>query len=166
VLRRSGGGGVFKKYYSSNYLPSKPQKIIKATEKLVHTIDEVGVDAKNDNHDTALMLALIQEKPKVAMALLNMGADPNIPGMKNQTPLMKAAENGYPDVVKLLLDKDAEKDAGLKISEKDVAEALTLAIDARHTETIKSKIIELLKGKGAPEEDAPEEDAPEEDGGE
>ncbi|CAL1126821.1 unnamed protein product [Cladocopium goreaui] len=57
---------------------------------------------------TALRYAVRADKVKAAKALIEGGADMNIPSKSGRTPLMSAASNGIADMVKLLLDSGAD----------------------------------------------------------
>lgn len=63
----------------------------------------------NVSGETALTTALIERHSEVAKSLILAGADLNVQSTYGWTPLMRAARNGDIEIVKLLLEKGADK---------------------------------------------------------
>ncbi|MFL6352627.1 MAG: ankyrin repeat domain-containing protein [Bryobacteraceae bacterium] len=59
------------------------------------------------NDWTVLMHAIHKDQPRSVLALLNNGANVNLPGGHGETPLMMAAGYGYTGIVRILLDHGA-----------------------------------------------------------
>jgi uncharacterized protein len=70
-----------------------------------------AVDSRNRLGETALVVALKRERPDIARALIEAGADVNLAALNGVTPLMAAAFGGHVDIAKLLLDRGARVDA-------------------------------------------------------
>ncbi|KAI1722541.1 ankyrin repeats (3 copies) domain-containing protein [Ditylenchus destructor] len=64
---------------------------------------QASLEAITLDNQTALHFAAKHGQLAVCQAMLNLGANPNARDDKGQTPLHLAAENDYPDVVKLFL---------------------------------------------------------------
>lgn len=76
-------------------------------ENAIHLLIQHGADSDimSGNGFTPLLNAVIWGNYKIAELLLNAGADPDIPdGNKHKTPLFVAAQKGYIDIVKLLVN--------------------------------------------------------------
>jgi ankyrin repeat protein len=67
------------------------------------------INDKNDNGDTALCFAAMQNKVEYVKLLLKYGADPNINNAKyrNESPLYHAVKNNNYNMVKLLIENNA-----------------------------------------------------------
>ena len=63
---------------------------------------------KDNQHDTAIIIASREGKTDVVDFLIKNGADLNDRGTIGYTPLMLAAEEGHTDTAKLLIDKGAD----------------------------------------------------------
>ena len=77
-------------------------------EKAVQLLIQHGADPDviSGNGFTPLLNAVIWENYKITELLLNAGADPDIPdGRRHKTPVFVAAQKGYIDIVRLLVDK-------------------------------------------------------------
>lgn len=74
---------------------------------------QIDLNAKDENGDTALLLALKSNPPnkKMLKLLLNLKADPNIPNKTGFTPLGLASFNGFIDGVKSIVHKTEKIDA-------------------------------------------------------
>jgi ankyrin repeat protein len=66
------------------------------------------IDGRVERGLTAIMLA---QSPKVALALINAGAEVNISDFDGRTPLMRAAFRGHTEVVSVLLAAGASPTA-------------------------------------------------------
>lgn len=69
------------------------------------------VDQKEENGNSALMLASFDGHVEVMQVLLDAGADVNLRDTLNRTPLMFASSGPYPAAVKLLLANGADINA-------------------------------------------------------
>jgi uncharacterized protein len=69
---------------------------------------QTQVNVQNQQGETPLMLAAINNQIELATVLINRGADVNRPGW---TPLHYAATRGHRDMMRLLLDNDAYIDS-------------------------------------------------------
>ncbi len=66
---------------------------------------------QKDEQKTLLIYTIMNHQREMALFLLNIGADPNIPDENNVTPLMFASMEGYTDLVLKLIDKGADINA-------------------------------------------------------
>jgi len=111
---------------------------------LSHGADPNAEASNDDDFPLHIACEFHEECTKDAMllskALLAHGADANKNNYHNETPLMKAVDNGHTDIVKLLLDAGADVDA----FDNDGLTALFDASRKGHVETVK-----LLLEKGA-----------------
>jgi len=73
--------------------------------------DGASVNARNRVGETALVIALKNDQPTLAMTMLNAGTDVNLGAVNGVTPLMAAAHAGQTDIVRLLLGKGADVSA-------------------------------------------------------
>ncbi len=65
-------------------------------------------NARNEDGDTALIIASVQGNTETADALMEAGADPNVANVHGLTALMEASFWGNRDTVKLLLCRGAD----------------------------------------------------------
>ncbi|XP_013912666.1 PREDICTED: ankyrin repeat and SOCS box protein 14 [Thamnophis sirtalis] len=97
-------------------------------------------DTKNEEEDSALIIAIKHESYEIASLLIQFGANTNLQCINKRTALHEAARLGLKDMVELLLwskaDPDPRSSYGLT--------PLALAAQNGHTE-----ILELLLRKGA-----------------
>ena len=70
--------------------------------------DGASVNARTRIGETALVMALKNEQPALAMDMINAGTDVNLAAVNGVTPLMAAAHAGETDVARLLLAKGAD----------------------------------------------------------
>lgn len=64
---------------------------------------DVDIDARNDQGETALIIAAWYGREELVELLLSKGADPNIKTREGLTALKVAKANGYDGIVKKLL---------------------------------------------------------------
>lgn len=76
---------------------------------------DINLNARNEDGDTALRLAVMFDRIKVENKLLEMGADPNIQNKDGKTALIWAAQNGYTETVVNLLEKGADPNYGYTV---------------------------------------------------
>ena len=92
-------------------------ELFRAIEKSDHIgIDEllqknVSIDIKDQEGETALMLAVRLGHAEIARKLLLHGADPKLTNHHGQTALIMASEKGNMAIVRLLLESGAEVNA-------------------------------------------------------
>jgi ankyrin repeat protein len=98
--------------------------------------EEIGLGARIDELDaggrTALAWAAATGHLEVARALLDAGANPNLTGQDEVSPLMLAAENGAPELVTALLERGARANA----ADAHARTALMYAARANRAEAI------------------------------
>jgi len=70
--------------------------------------DGASVNARNRVGETALIMALQNERPALAMDMVNAGTDVNLAAVNGVSPLMAAAHAGQTDLVRVLLAKGAD----------------------------------------------------------
>lgn len=68
----------------------------------------VEPDSKNENNQTALMLAAYNGHANIVAMLVDFGADVNVADLINRTALMYSSSGPFPETVQLLLDKGAK----------------------------------------------------------
>lgn len=102
--------------------------------------ENVKINKANGKGQTALMLAAIRVQEDVVNALLDRGADPNIPNPSGITALTEAVYKGYPPIVENLLTHGAN----INQADKDNWPALMYAIQQNYY-----PIVKLLIKKGA-----------------
>ena len=98
------------------------------------------IDARGDDGNTALIVALARRDEEWTGFLLGKGADPNLTGKGGDTPLMAAARAGYFDGVGWLLQLGAKVDSTNRSGET----ALILAVQQRQP-----MIVKILLSAGA-----------------
>lgn len=98
----------------------------KAVISRLFAAGDVNERAKG-NGQTALMLAVSNDKLSMAEMLLENGADVNVRDDDGSTALMCAAEHGHMDAVKLLLK---QADVNVLAKDKDGLTALAVAMEA------------------------------------
>lgn len=98
------------------------------------------IDARGDDGNTALIVALARRDEEWTGFLLGKGADPNQPGKDGDTPLMAAARAGYFDGVGWLIQLHAKVD----VTNRSGETALILAVQQRQP-----MIVKLLLSAGA-----------------
>ncbi len=107
-----------------------------ATDALQRGAD---VNARDSTSRTALMLAVIKDKPELAMFLVKAGASVNAADDFGQTPLMWAAMGGNASLVSYLI----EKGANVKATDVHGSDALMMSVHGNR------KTAEILVKAGA-----------------
>ncbi len=97
-------------------------------------------DQPRDDERTALSRAAELGETAMVRALLEHGADPDRPGVRNEAPLIKAAHAGHVDVVRILLENGAD----YSITEMTGRTPLEVAERSGHTQ-----IAAILREAGA-----------------
>src|SRR5258708_7893602 len=94
--------------------PAGPGGSIRATGLAlfcaVMVLRGAAIDARDLNGATALYTAAESERPTTVAALLAKGADPNLTGRSDVSPLAAAAFRGNDRIVELLLSRGADPD--------------------------------------------------------
>ncbi|MBA3669179.1 MAG: ankyrin repeat domain-containing protein [Sphingomonas sp.] len=98
------------------------------------------INARGDDGNTALIVALARRDEEWTEFLLGKGADPNLSGRGGDTPLIAAARAGYFDGVGWLLQLGAKVDTTNRSGET----ALILAVQQRQP-----MIVKVLLNAGA-----------------
>ena len=75
------------------------------------------VNAKDDDGNTGLIIAISRSDEQWTGFLLNKGADPNLAGKSGDTPLIAASRVGFEQAVEWLLGLGARVDADNKMGE-------------------------------------------------
>jgi ankyrin repeat protein len=70
-------------------------------------VEGASPDARNRVGETALIIALKNDQPKLAMQMIGAGTDVNLAAVNGVTPLMAAAHAGQTDIARLLMAKGA-----------------------------------------------------------
>jgi ankyrin repeat protein len=92
------------------------------------------VNARGEDGDTALIIAIARRDDQWTGFLLNKGADPNLAGKGGDTPLITAARAGFGDAVDWLLSMGAKVDAANKMGETP----LIAAVQTRQTQIVRT----------------------------
>ena len=106
-------------------------------ERAVAKFLESGAAIEAEDHlmgHTALQVSAMSGNIAIVRRLLQEGAKINSRGSTDSSPLMMAAQHGRTDVVELLLNEGAGKDA-TSVHEDSRQDALALALDGKHTAT-------------------------------
>jgi len=69
--------------------------------------DQVGVHTRGFQGETPLKIAVVRDDVRTVRDLLEAGADPNLPGEDDCTPLHHAASHGHLEIIGLLLSHGA-----------------------------------------------------------
>ncbi len=124
---------------------SKKVNDISLTSLLVKALNSNNIDVTDHNSYTPLMLSVKKGYYKLVELLLNLGANPNIKGIYDQTSLHFASNGFKPSIVKLLLNyncnPNSKNDKGLT--------PLMLCIIGNENLSIKLSIIKILIDNGA-----------------
>jgi hypothetical protein len=70
----------------------------------------VDINTRGNTGDAPLKIAVVRDDVQIVTDLLNAGADPNIVGEDNATPLHHAASHGHCEIIRLLLAHGARTD--------------------------------------------------------
>jgi ankyrin repeat protein len=98
------------------------------------------VNSRDDDGNTALIIAINRSDEQWTGFLLNKGADPSLSGKNGDTPLISASRVGFQQAVEWLLGLGAKVDADNKMGETP----LIIAVQQRQL-----PIVRLLLGAGA-----------------
>ena len=90
-------------------------------------------NARDDNDDTALMIASENNNTDIASLLLRLGADPNLQANHGLTALLLASDEGNTALVRILLEKGAKPN----IRDSNGDTALIYASQGGYTEIVK-----------------------------
>jgi len=94
--------------------------------------DGASVNARNRVGETALVMALQNDRPALAMDMVKAGTDVNLAAVNGVTPLMAAAHAGQTDIVRALLAKGADIAAVDRLKKN----AMTYAAGQGRTEVV------------------------------
>ena len=111
----------------------------KATE-LLQSRGRGILDAKNDQGNTGLIVAISRSDEQWTAWLIGKGADPNVAGKGGETPLIAAARVGFVEAADWLLGSGAKVDQTNRMGET----ALIVAVQLRQP-----RIVRLLLQAGA-----------------
>lgn len=75
--------------------------------KFILNQENLNINQKNVNGDTALIKAILQENEELVHMLINRGADINIQNNTGNSPLIIAVDNGYTSISQMLLQHGA-----------------------------------------------------------
>jgi ankyrin repeat protein len=98
------------------------------------------INTKDNEGNTALIIALSRSDEQWTGFLLNKGADPNLAGKGGDTPLIAASRVGFESAVEWLLGQGARVDATNRMGET----ALIIAVQQHQI-----PIVRVLLGQGA-----------------
>ncbi len=103
--------------------------------KIILALNTINIEAKNDNHATALQLAFEHDPPHVGvmLMLIEAGADFSGTHYNNKTLLGWAIENKYPNLIMVSLKKEATMP---KISQKNTGNKLLHLASSMPTEEL------------------------------
>lgn len=123
-------------------IPAVMDGDIAKVEALLNDTDHVDVNWRAGGDSTsALMTAADFDQAKVAVLLLQRGADPNLTTAEGWSPLLSAAYYGHADMVRLLLGAGARPNTA---ETRYGYSPLTIAASKGHTE-----VVRLLLDAGA-----------------
>jgi ankyrin repeat protein len=94
--------------------------------------DGATPNARNREGESALLIALKNERPELALQMLAAGADVNLAAVNGVTPLMAAAHAGHTALVRDLLGKGADVNATDQLRKT----AMIYAAGEGHTEVV------------------------------
>jgi hypothetical protein len=98
------------------------------------------VDAKDDQGNTGLIIAISRSDEQWTGLLLNKGADPNLPGKGGDTPLIAAARVGFETAMEWLVGLGAKVDLPNRMGETP----LIIGVQQRNLQ-----VVRLLLNQGA-----------------
>jgi ankyrin repeat protein len=118
---------------------------IDSVKALVKYGKGIDLEMKNGSNNTALFVAVINEKPDVVRFLCESGANVNIYGYINNawTPLAYAADNGLTEIVKILVQYGKDIDLGMETHLYSSPTPLKLASEKHYDD-----IVKILKENG------------------
>jgi ankyrin repeat protein len=80
-------------------------------DRLINMVDyapNLNIDQQDRDGNTALIYAIINQKPEHVAFLLDRGADPNLANFAGGTPLAYAIQTNQPDLEQILIDAGAQ----------------------------------------------------------
>lgn len=104
-----------------------------------------NIDAREEDGDTPLSIAAMNQKPATFAVLMAAKADPNLAANDGRTPLIYAAEAGNSTMVSALLDAGANINA----SDNDGRTALHFAADSEGSKAQHDEVVRDLLSRGA-----------------
>lgn len=114
---------MFRSSPDKKFLKAALRGDIAAMEQLL--AQGADINTRNDQGETALRIAAVNNDVPVARFLLDKGADPNMADIYGRSPLSRAAGEGYNALLKMLL---AAPDIQVDAQKKDGDTALRLAV--------------------------------------
>ena len=97
-------------------------------------LPEVDVNHSEDDNFTALHFAAQENHPEVVKVLIDAGADIEVKGVNEESPVLLASQEGALDVVKVLVKAGAE----VCVTDNDGDTCLMHAVRFGHTETARA----------------------------
>src|SRR5262249_3184767 len=137
-----------RKKLDDDYIPFTPEEFVKrvwsSDRKVVDLFIEAGIalDAPGQQGRSALHVAAGQDDPKMLLALLKAGANPNVADKDGTTPLCIAADDGKLPNVNALLQAKADPALACGIDKR------TALHDAAHTD--KAAVVQARIAAKAP----------------
>jgi ankyrin repeat protein len=105
-------------------------------DKVMQLIQKDGagiINAKDNEGNTGLILAILDRNEDFTAFLLNQGADPNLQGKGGDTPLISAARIGYEDAAEWLIGQGAKVDGANRMGETP----LIIAVQTRQVQLVR-----------------------------
>ncbi|CDK30612.1 ankyrin repeat domain-containing protein [Candidatus Babela massiliensis] len=100
--------------------------------KFILNQENLNINQKNVNGDTALIKAILQENEELVRMLINRGADINIQNNTGNSPLIIAVDNGYISISQMLLQHGAD----INMQNRDGDTALIKAVTHGYKELV------------------------------
>lgn len=118
---------------------------VDSVKALVKYGKRIDLEMKNGSNNTALFVAVLDNKPDVVRFLCESGANVNIYGYINNawTPLAYAADNGLTEIVKILVQYGKDIDLGMETHLYSSPTPLKLASEKHYDD-----IVKILKENG------------------
>ncbi len=100
--------------------------------KFILNHENLNINQKNINGDTALIKAVLQENEELVHMLINRGADINIQNNTGNSPLIIAVDNGYTSISQILLQHGVD----INMQNRDGDTALIKAVTHGYKELV------------------------------